>query len=63
MAELSGSRSAVFWFRGQMSLLFCAVENIEGEQFEREGYLLSNSFNLRSLRDALGSPLTAVAIC
>lgn len=63
MAELSGSRPTVFWFRGQMPLLFCEVENIEGEQFEREGYLLSNSFNLRSLRDALWSPLTAVAIC
>lgn len=63
MTELGGSRSAVFWFRGQMPLLFYKVEDIEGEQFVREDYLLLNSFNLRSLRDALGSPLTAVAIC
>lgn len=63
MAELGGSRSAVFCFRGQMPLLFCEVEDIKGEQFVREDYLLLNSFNLRSFRDPLGSPLTAVVIC
>lgn len=63
MAELGDSRSPVFWFCGQMPSLFCEVENIEGEQFVRQDYLLLNSFNLRSLRDALGSPLTAVVIC